>query len=308
MLYFLYGEDTYRIKKKLKDIISKYKQVHRSSLSLSFFSGEDFDFTMFRDNFKQISIFQEKKLMVIKNVFFGGNKNQFLKYGEILKNSSHIIVIIEEKIPHSQDSLFSFLKNSAHFQEFKKLNPFQLRKWVFHQVRSYNGEITEAGVSKLIKFVGNDLWRMSNEIQKLVNYDKNIKSENIPLLVKSDIETQVFDTIDKLAEKDSRRALNLLEEHFQKGENPFYLLKMINFQFRNMLTALAAKKEGKSLKQFMNMKICSAYPAKKAWELSVKFNISELEKIYHRIKEIDLSMKTGEVDPEEGVRMLVTEI
>lgn len=59
---------------------------------------------------------------------------------------------------------------------------------------------------------------MSNEIKKLVSYKNNkiIKLEDIGLLVRSKIETDIFKTIDAIAEKNKKQALNLLHKHLEK--------------------------------------------------------------------------------------------
>ena len=50
-------------------------------------------------------------------------------------------------------------------------------------------------------------------------------------MVRPKIETAIFETIDTLAQRNKKKALRLLQDHLDKGDSPFYLLKMINFQY-----------------------------------------------------------------------------
>ena len=47
MIIFLYGEDSYRSKEKLNEIINRYKESHKNELNLRRFEGEDLDFQDF---------------------------------------------------------------------------------------------------------------------------------------------------------------------------------------------------------------------------------------------------------------------
>ena len=69
MIIFLYGADSYRSKKKLEEIIDHYKKIHKSGLNLIYIDTAQTDFTDFYNSFKSSSMFAEKKLLVVKNVF-----------------------------------------------------------------------------------------------------------------------------------------------------------------------------------------------------------------------------------------------
>ena len=69
MTIFLYGQDTYRSRKKLNEIIANYKKVHKSGLNLIYFEGKDLDFEGVLSEIQQASIIVGKKMLVLKNVF-----------------------------------------------------------------------------------------------------------------------------------------------------------------------------------------------------------------------------------------------
>ena len=60
MIYFLYGEDNYRSKKKLDEIIDGYKKAHKSGLNLIRLDAKEKQFSDFTDFFKVVSMFAEK--------------------------------------------------------------------------------------------------------------------------------------------------------------------------------------------------------------------------------------------------------
>jgi len=151
---------------------------------------------------------------------------------------------------------------------------------------------------------------MNNEILKLVNYKnrKTINKEDIEFLIKSKIETDIFKTIDALAEKNKKQALNLLHKHLEKGDSPLYLISMINYQFRNLLIIKDLIEKAKPYNVISKTSGLHPFVVKKSYSQSQKFSFQELKKIYQKIFQIDFQIKTGRIQPEAGLDLLIAEV
>jgi len=306
MLIFLYGQDTYRSRQKLNEIINHYKKIHKSGLNLKYFDGKNLSFQDFKDEIRSVSMFAEKKLAVLKNTFLNKNfKENFLRDSKEFAESKNIVLFYEEE-EFSGDKLFKFLKKHAKSQEFKPLQSQKLKNWVKKGFDDYGIEIREEALEKLINFVGSDLWQMANEIKKLVSYklkcpNPEISQRDIELLVKPKIENDIFKTIDAIASKNKKQALDLIHKHLERGDTPLYLLSMINFQFRNLLIVKSSRFGYEKLKMH-------PYVIQKSTQQARKFNFEELKKIYQKIFQVDLSIKTGKVEPETALDLFIAEI
>ncbi|MCK4782048.1 DNA polymerase III subunit delta [Candidatus Parcubacteria bacterium] len=303
MIIFLYGQDVYRSRKKLREIIEHYEKVRKSGLNLKVFDlfAQVFSFQDFKDVIRSASMFKEKKLIILKNIFSSSDfQEKFLKEKEkYLKSEDVILFYCEEKIAANKP-LFKFLKQRAKAQEFKLLEGIELKNWLRREFKSYNSRISPEALEKLIAFVGNDLWRFSNEIRKLVSFKnkKQIERQDVELLVKPKIETDIFKTIDAIALRNKNQALKFLHKHLEKGDSPLYLLSMINFQFRNLLMV---KEQSRPVGMH-------PYVARKSMEQARKFSLEELKKIYLKIFQADLSIKTGRIEAGAALDLLVTGI
>jgi DNA polymerase-3 subunit delta len=314
MIIFLYGLDTYRSRQKLNEIIEHYKEIHKSGLSLKFFDFKEDSFEDFRDAFKSFTMFREKKLLVLKNLFSNLKaENDFLKNLKEISKSKEIILIYEEEIDEN-NPLAKELKKKAKFQKFNLLEGIFLKNWVKREFQKYQAKIANEAIDLLINYVGSDLWKMENEIKKLINFcnKQEIKIKDIELLVKPKIETDIFQTIDAIAAKNKRKALSLLKEHLEEGSPPTYLLAMINFQFRNLLIIKSCELRHELYAN--DMRILSRklgihpYVIGKTIQQMRRFSLEELKKIYQKIFEADLSVKTGRVDSETALDLLIAEI
>ena len=310
MIFFLYGKDTYRLKKKIKEIEKEYQGVYKSSLALEKINASEINFKDFWDKLSQQSIFAQKKLLFLENVFSNQEfKQEFVKKIKDLSNSHDIVVVFEKEKLLKQNKLFQGLKKHAECQEFNLLTNQELKAWLEKEFRKESREIEAGALRKMIDFVGNNLWQMENEIKKLTNYKKGtIREDDVELLVRPKIDAAIFTTIDALAQKQKDRALYLLQKHFDKGDSPLFLLSMVNFQFRNLLIAKALQEKGKTLNDLLLLNLSHPYVAKKSWRSAQDFELGQLKKIFQKIFEADLDIKTGKIQAEVGLRMLIAQI
>lgn len=300
MIIFLYGPDTYRSKRKLEEIIKHYQDVHKSGLNLRFFEGKNLSYEDFEGEFQQTPMFKEKKMLVFKNAFQNQElKDAFLEHGKRFVDSRDIIVFQEGSGISPKDAFLKFLIKNAKAQEFRYLEGVKLKNWAKKEFEKYKSEIQPEALWQIINYLGNDLWRLSNEIKKMAAFKKNrvIELEDINLLVKPEIETDIFITIEALALGNKKKALHLVHEHLEKGDNPLYLLSMINFQFRNLLMI---KEAGKIPGH--------PYFVRKTALLAETFTREELRRVYRKIFETDLKIKTGRLDPQLALDLLIADI
>ena len=311
MIYFLYGPDSYRSQKKLNEIINGYRKNHESGLDLRVFEGNDFSFNDFKTDIEQISMFREKKLIVLREVFFNKEfKEKFLERKKEFLRTDNIIVFHQSEGFSKKDSLYSFLRKKTKKQDFQEFIPFNevnLKKWIKIKLHELQGSIEDKALDELIVFVGNDLWQMENEIYKLINFKegKEITVEDIHFLVRPKIETNIFKTIEAIAFKNKKKALELFQFHLDEGAQILYLLSMIAYQFRVLLIMKDLIERGLSISQNSNL---HPFVVRKARPLVDEFTFSELKKIYQKILKIDTDIKTGKIEPRTAIDLLIIEL
>lgn len=315
MIYFIYGEDSYRAKRKLYEIVDGYKKVHKSGLNLIYIDAKEESFGDFFSNFKISPMFAEKKLTILKNTFSdSGWQEDFLENIKSLEELKDIIVVYEDCSPDKRLKLFKVLQKYAKCQEFEKLAPANLRKWVAEEFGRAGSSARPDAADLLCSFVQNDLWRMASEIKKLSDYKNGgtVEKKDVELLVKPNIENDIFRTIDSLASGDKKQALSLLYKHLEAGDNPLYLLSMIAYQFRNLLiikelSAGAPSGSGPS-SGWQKKSGLHPFVIQKSSYLCSRFTMPKLKEVYHKVFQTDFDIKTGKIEPELALDLLLAEI
>lgn len=298
MIILLHGEDAFLLLRKLKEIEGQYRKVNANTLNLEKFDASELSFRGFLDLTSQQSMFTAKKLFFLENVFSNEEfKKEFLKNIDALSKSEHILVLVEKNKIKKTNKLLKVLEKVAQCQEFTVLTGLKLKNWIKKEIASYGAEIEPFALNQLINFVGGDIWRMSQEIKKLSAYTKRITEKEVKLFVKPRVSAEIFETIESLARGEKGVALRMVQGHLDKGDSPFYLLKMFIFQFRNLLLVKSGHKGG-----------MHPYVFKKTMALSYRFSLDELKNVYQKIFQVDLNMKTGKINAEEGLKMLIASI
>lgn len=311
MITLLFGQDTYRSKQKLAEIIQVQQKTGKAGLNLRFYDFQKDKFENFLDELKQNTLFQEKRSLVIKNAFANPEfKEKFRKNFKTAEKSDNTILFFEEGEIKKDDSFFQFMKSKGKIQEFNNLKGDELKRWLKEEFAKYKTEIAPEALEKLTGFVGNNLWQMVQEIKKLFNYKrgKKIETKDVELLVKPKFEPDIFKAIDAVSQKNKKTALTLLKKHLEAGDSPIYLFSMINFQFRNILSVRELMEKGAAYQKILSQIKLHPFVIKKSYWQAQKFTLPELKKIYRKILQADFNIKTGRLNPETALDLFVAEI
>jgi len=306
MIIYLFGHDTYRSRKKLSEIIEEYKKVHHQGLDFEYLT--EFNFQKAKQKIEAVSMFSEKKLMVIEDI----SDEDFLEYikkNKLAQSKDVILVFYQAGEPDKRTKYYKFLnKKPVMAQGFENLTGQRLENWIKKEIAILKGSIDGMALQKLIFFVGSDLWQMKNEIEKLLSYSKTITSQNIDLLVKGKVDLNIFDTIDALGQRNKPKALKLLHRHINEGESEIYLLTMLIYQFRNLIKLKSLEQQSMPYYALAKQAALHPFVVKKSLDLLRNFSLDQLEKIYKQLLQIDIDIKSGKIEQQVALDMLVVEI
>ena len=310
MIIFLYGADSFRGAEKLSDLKNKYVQENSSGIDLSVLDyGETSTLQPLSNIFSSQGLFSTKKLVLVKNSMTKGSLEQQKEVLTVLKENSSlekdpetIVIFFESGSPKKNGALYKFLFKIAKKQEFISLEGNVLANWALDYTKKLSSEISfsKNALNMLLASTGNDLYVLSNEIIKLVNYKNSgeISNEDVALLVKSKVDSTMFETIEALSFGNKSRALELFHQQIAKGEDVFYILSMYTYQIRTLLKIGDFYWQGiVAAPQIAQASGIHPYVVQKS--LSQIRNLSEekTKQMLRDLAEIDFNAKTGKVDP-----------
>ncbi len=301
MILFIFGPDSFRSKQKLKEVCDIIPETFDARIT---------EYSVFKSNVTNISLFDKKKILVIEDIFDKKSKEfkeLFIENFEALNKSEHTIIVYDNSIlkQTGRDKLLKLLLDKAEMYFFSEMYPATVKKWIKDKVESYDKKIDNAGISLLYSYYQKDLWRLDNEIGKLVCFTDSITEKDVKILSRPNFNSNIFDTIDAIAKKEKSNALNLIFKHMSNDNNAIYILAMIASTFKTLLIIKELSEKNKTYEEILSITKLHPFFAGKSYKQSQQFSYTELKNIYRRIFKADFNIKTGRIDPAVALELLV---
>jgi DNA polymerase-3 subunit delta len=323
MIIFLYGEDSFRSSRKVAEIKNKFMLSDKSGSGLSVFDFDDGSdiFSKIKNVSCTANLLSPKRLLIVRNLIAASLEQEqkltldFLKSGKqkLIENEDLVIIFWEGNQPKKSNAVYKFLEKNVKKQNFEKLVGIKLEAWVLKTVKEIdpNAQISKVALSKLIAYCAGDNFLMFQEIQKLVSYagEEMISEKDVDILVKANLDSNIFATVDALGANNKKIALKLLYEHLEKGDDPFYILSMFFYQFRNMLKVSDLYEQGiRSEYEISRITKLHSFVVRKSLSQIRNFSFDRLKEIYQKLSALDALIKTGKIDIKLALDKFVVEL
>jgi len=323
MIIFLYGEDTYRSSQKLNQIKDKFiKEVDSSAMNLTTLDGAKLKFEEFNQQVKASPFLARKRMVIIKNLISENKSKEIQKeIVDLLNNEwknpkEDNILVFWEAADHSKtkskNALWDRLIKEKFAEEFQSLKPTQLNAWVEKEIIKRGAKIEKTAIPLLAALVGNDLWQMSGEIDKLISFcqERPVTAADIENLVKAKFDDNIFNLVDALGNNNKKLALKLISDQFNLESDEMYLLAMLIRQFRILLlTKELAEKNPHLGKEKISQELAiHPFVAQKAlWQIK-NFSFDKLKQIYQMLLDMDFKLKTSVLKPRVLFDLFIAQI
>jgi DNA polymerase III subunit delta len=306
MIFFYYGEDSFRAYQKIKAIEQKFQdKVDKNAQNIQTLDAEFISADDFWQAIRAQGFLADKKLVIIKNIFSNRKlkdwQDELIKYLNKQEDTTeeNYLVFWQTGKVDSRLKLFKALKKFKFVEEFVNLKPLEVKKWIERQVANKNKTITPQAIDVLLSYVGNNLWQLWQEINKLSNYcDKDITDQDVKILVQAKIDENIFNFVDALGNKDKALALNMLENQINNGVNSQYILTMVTRQYRILIKAKSLESQIKYPGALAQALKIPSLVAEKAMAQSKMYDLIQLKKIYQQLLVLDEKFKST-VDQEK---------
>ncbi len=307
MIFFFYGEDSFRAKNKIDALKEKFHQsVDQSGQNILTLDGETLSLAKFFEAVKASGFLASKKLVLIKNIFTNKKikdwQEDLIAYLNTQQDSveENYLIFWQTDKPDVKNALYKTLKKFKYSEEFAKLSPAKLEAWLKNKITKANKNINQVNLNLLLTYVGDDLWLLNQELDKLINFAaaSEITSEDIKLLVAAKTNDNIFQLIDAIGKKDKKQATDLLNQQLKTGANALYLLSMIVRQYRLLLKIkLLSKDLNNSFALAQALKL-HQFVAEKSLKQSQAYSLGQLKSIYKSLLNLEEKLKSTTGDTE----------
>ncbi len=308
-VYFLQGEEPYYI-----DQISDYIEEHALEDSQKGFNqvvmyGKDHPVSAVVTNARRFPMMSERQVVIVKEAQNITDLNKeagqklLLDYIQNPLPSTILVICHKYKSIDKRKALGKQLDKHTISVSTKKLYDNQVPDWVSRYVQNKGFSIDPKGAQMLADYIGNDLERLSNEIDKvLINFKEKItiNAEIIQKYVGISKEYNVFELQKALQNKDVLKA-NRIINYFASNpkKNPIIPIIAMLYSFYSKLLLVHTAKD-KSQAGLASALRVNPYFVKDYLIAARAYTLSQTVNNIHHIKEADLRSKGVGFSHSEG--------
>jgi DNA polymerase-3 subunit delta len=277
-------------------------------------AGDSFDLEDLRAAASAIPFLAPRRIVVLENISRKlKSQEQREKFTNMMDDlpQSTALVLIERKTLEEKHWLMKWA-GSAGGRAFVRCCAVpkgpQMTRWIVETVKKQGGEITPQAASFLAESVDDNPRMAALEIDKVlayVNYARPVDVDDVDVVAAYvGGQGDFFKFIDAIAQRNGKNAMgmlrNLLEEQI-----PIALFFSIVGHFRLLLQAREVYEGGGKDATVAKALGIHPYRAKKLVAQARTLSLETLENIYHRLLDYDLEIKTGQLDTELALEMMV---
>jgi len=202
-----------------------------------------------------------------------------------------------------RSKLYRAVKSLA--REFRLLEPSVVVQWLQEEAARRGGKVTDDAAQVLVERVGVDRWRLISELEKLLIVSDEVTRESVVSSVPVAPSAEIFTVLDSLVRGDKARVVGGVKLLLQEGNNECYILSMLAYQFRTLLTIRIGIDQGQSEGEIVRSGPLKPYSVSKNFRHAQGLSRSYLRAALAKILATDFAIRQGRVQARTGLLMLV---
>ena len=238
MIYILFGNSEYTIKKRIEKII---KTDFSNDTDVVKIDMEENTIGSLIDEYDQLTLTGETKLIVAYNCFFIENSkskakitksDEYKELFECLKSQNNpnslILVSYKDKID-TKNEIVKLTNNIGKIYEFKEPTKNDWSKFAFDYFKHRQVKISQDAIDELVKRTKYDLYSFNNEASKLLLYKgTNITIDDVKTLVSNNLEEDVFGVLNNVIIGNKEEAIKTYRDLRIQGVEPITLINLMS--------------------------------------------------------------------------------
>jgi len=331
LLIILYGKDDFSRHSELEHIKQKICDPEALAINTCVLDGKQLSVRELQDACNAFpSLLCPSRLVIVENLLgrfeyqqkkkrrnsdLDERKSRDLKewlnlaeYIKLIPETTELILIDGQL--NAQNRLLKALSPLAKVKRFPGLKDNELRAWIAKRIKDRSGTITPGAIDLLVSLVGSDLWAMSGELDKLLEYciGRRITEDDVKEVGSCVRETNIFTLVDAILENRGEIAQLCIQQLLQSGASPQYILTMI---IRQLRLISVAKEMGDDIfrpETRFKLEKFKDFSLQKALTQTRAYTWERISVAYHKLLTTDFDIKTGKYDDELALGLLVVDL
>lgn len=309
-LYLLYGEEVY-LRRQYRDKLKAALVLQEDAMNCSVYSGKDINANEVVDLAGTMPFFAERRVVIVENSgWFKSGNDQIAALVKSLPDTT-CMIFVEAEVD-KRGKLFKAVTANGCAALCEMQDEATLRKWVMGLLKKENKTITPDALNLLLDKTGTNMENIRREVEKLVcyrYYEDGITAADVEELCIVQIQNQIFDMVEAVAQKKQKQALGLYYNLLALKEAPMKILALTARQFHMLLQVKEMKSKGYQESDIARQTGLNPYFLKKKYiPQAAQFKLPQLEAALRTCVEAEENIKTGRMSDMLSVELIIVSL
>lgn len=294
-IYFLFGEEAFFIDKISSYIADKVLTEEEKGFNQMVLYGKDVSVDDIVSNAKRFPMMADRQVVIVKEAqHLSRTIENLSSYAETPQMSTVLVVCYKYKKLDKRKALYKHLKKTGVVFESKKLYENQVSEWLRRTLVSSGFSISHKAAIMLVEYLGTDLGRINNELEKLklaIPEKKEISPEDIEEHIGISKDYNNFELKKAIGERNILKATKIVTYFAQNPkDNPFILTITLLHSFFAQLLQYHGLKDHSPKSVASALKI-NPYFVGEYQTAAKNFPMKRVSQIIANLRELDLKGK-----------------
>ena len=318
--YLLYGEESY-LKREYKNRLLRTFADPDDSINVARFEGKDIDQREIIDlaetlpflaNYRVI-LMEDSGLFRASRKTGGGKSSAGSASGGILCDylpeipETTVLIFVEEDVD-KRGKMFKAIRKIGGDAEFRTQDEDTLKKWILRRLGGEKKKITGEALEQFLECTGSSMENIDRELEKLISYalDRDtINAEDVKAVCSGQTVDRIFKMIDAISAGNRAQALRYYSDLLALRTAPVRILVLLQRQFQRLAEILGLAEKGCDRRTIAKRLSVPDFAVGKNLSQARKFGMKRITEILRQSCRTEEEIKTGKIDAQIGVEMLI---
>lgn len=294
-IYLLHGDESYYIDKISSYIEHNVLSEGEKAFNQAVLYGKDTEFKTVVDEARQFPMMASHRVVIIKEAQDMRSLKDLATYAENPSPQSILVINHKHKKFDSRTKLAKAIKSNGILFESKKLYDNQVSGWISAYIEQKGFTISPDAAMITAEFLGTDLNKIANEMDKVIvnlKEEKNVSVDLIKEMVGISKDYNVFELQKAIGTMNTEKVFRIVE-YFSSNpkSNPLVMVlsNLFGYFSKVYIAAYHSKKNDNELKTLLGLP--SPYFVKDYRIAAQNFKGQKLINIFEALKLADLKSK-----------------
>lgn len=304
-VYLIYGEEDY-LRKQYKDRMRE-ALIGDDTMNYNYYEGKGISVKELIDVSETLPFFNERRLILVENSgFFSSSQEELAGY--LKEKPETTCFLFVEKDVDKRNKLFKTVSALGYAANMTAPDERMLIRWISGILKKEQRFMREDAMRHFLERIDTDMENIRRELDKLVVYTdgaQEITVGDIDEVCTVYTESQVFDMVRSVAEKQQSKALDLYYDLIAQKEAPMRILYWITRQFNQLYQIKDLQSKGYPDHVIAERMGVRDFVVRKNKTLCQRFSLEELRKSIQICVEREEDVKTGRLNDRMAVELLI---